>query len=184
VLVVAAALALVIALAAGWNDPRPAGPPDWESPTLPLLMEAGPDSTAARLLGHRCGDCTLEVEAVPRSGPDFNGYGLIYRAQGEADYTAFVIGSDGYYAVLRIADNGETSLVDWQQFPHIHRGHQANMLRVSCAGATCRFYINDEYATTVEDDARMAGDVGVWVRGFEGDAVMVEFTAARVWTLK
>jgi hypothetical protein len=181
VLLVGAALALVIALAAGWNDPRPADTPDWEAPKLPLRIQAGPGTAAVRLLGHPCGDCTLEVGAVPRSLPDFNGYGLIYRAHDEANYTVFAIGSDGYYAVLRMAGGSETPLIEWQQFPHVRRGQQANLLRVTCARATCRFYINDEYAATVEDDTRMAGDTGVWVRSFEDEAVVADFTAVRVW---
>lgn len=184
VLALGGALALIVALALGWNDPRPTGPPDWQASNLPLPIEAGSDGTEVKLLDYPCDDFTLEVETVPRSGPNFNGYGLIYRAQDEANYSVFAIGSDGYYAVLRMAGDTETPLVDWQQFPHIRRGQQANLLRVSCVGAICRFYINDEYATSVEDDARMAGDVGVWVRSFEDAAVMAEFTNVRVWTAK
>ena len=75
----------------------------------------------------------------------------------------------------------EIALVDWQQFPHIHRGRQANRLRVACTGPTCHFHINDEYATTVEDNARLAGDVGLWVRGFEDQGVVMQFANVRVW---
>ena len=175
-------LVLIVALALGWNSPRPTRPPDWEAPGLPLDLQAPRDETTTSLLGHPSSDFTLEVETIPLSGPDsdFNGYGLVYRAQDGAHYYVFAVGSDGYYAVLRVAGDEETPLVDWQQFPHVHRGRQANRLRVACAGDTCRFYVNDEYATTVEDGAWLTGDVGLWVRGFE-EGVAVRFLSVRVW---
>ena len=180
-LVLAGALALVVALALGWNNPGPTRSPDWQAPDLPLGIEAPSNSTTVSLLGHSGSDFTCEVGAIPLSGPDFNGYGLVYRAQDSTRYYAFAIGSDGYYAVLRVTSDEETELVNWQQFPHVRRGQQANRLRVACAGATCRFYVNDEYAATVEDDTWLAGDVGLWVRGFEDGGVTVQFLDARVW---
>ncbi len=182
-LVLLSALALIVALALGWNSPRPTRPPDWQAPDLPLRLTAASGETTALLLNHPGDDFTLEVEAVPLSGPDsgFDGYGLVYRAQDAANYYAFAVGSDGYYAILQVMEDEETVLVDWQQFPHIRRGKQANRLRVSCAGPTCRFYINDEYAATVEDDTWLAGDVGLWVHSFGDEAVGVQFAKVHVW---
>jgi hypothetical protein len=181
-LVVLAGAILVAALALGLNSPRPIRPPDWQATDIPFTLKAAPDATAASLLGQSYDDFSLEIEATPLSGPDsgFNGYGLIYRAQDEARYYAFALGSDGYYTVLRVDGDEETSLVDWQQFPHVRRGQQANRLRVACEEETCRFYINDEYATTVKDATWPAGGVGLWVRGFN-DSVEVRFEGARVW---
>jgi hypothetical protein len=182
-LVLLVGLALVVALLLGLNSPRPVRPPDWQAADLPLTLEAVPNATAVNLLRRSYDDFTLEVEAVPLSGSDsgFDGYGLAYRARDEAHYYAFAVGGDGYYAVLRIDGDRETPLVDWQQFPHVHRGQQANRLRVACEGAICRFYINDEYAATVEDGTWLEGDVGLWVRSFEADTVTVRFEGARVW---
>ena len=181
-LILAAALGLVVALALGWNSPRPTRPPDWLAPGLPLRLDAASGETVVALLDHPSGDFTLEAQAVPLSGSDFNGYGLIYRAQDAAGYYAFAVGSDGYYAVLRVAGGEETPLVDWQQFPHVHRGRQPNRLRLACAGPACHFYINDEYATTVDDGTWLEGDVGLWVRSFDEDeGVSVQFPDVRAW---
>jgi hypothetical protein len=180
-LALAAGLALIVALALGWNSPRPNRPPDWQPAGLPLRLVATSNDATVALLGHPSDDFTLEVEALPVAGPAFNGYGLVYRAQDAARYTAFAVGSDGYYAVLRVADDEGTPLVDWQQFPHVRRDRQPNRLRVTCAGPTCHFYVNDEYATAVEDDTWLAGDVGLWARAFGDDDVAVQFQAARVW---
>jgi hypothetical protein len=192
VLPLAVGLALIVALALGWNSPRPARPPDWQPLGLPISLTAASRRTTVMLLGHPGSDFTWEGEAMPLSGPDCNGYGLVYRAQDVAHYQVLAVGSDGYYAVLRVTGDQEVPLVDWQQFPHVRRGRQANRLRVSCnrvvAGgdigspaATCRFYVNDEIAATVEDDTWLAGDVGLWVRNFNGEDVVVQFTSLRAW---
>ena len=184
VLLLAGGLALIVALALGWHSPRPTRPPDWQAPGLPRRLDAAPGAASVRLLGHPAGDFTLEGQVLPLSGPDFNGYGLAYRAQDANHYTVFAVGSDGYYAVLRMAGDEETALVDWQQFPHVRRGRQPNRLRVTCAGPACHFYVNDEYATTVEDGTRLMGDVGLWVRSFGGEGVAVQFLDVRTWIQK
>jgi hypothetical protein len=183
ILILTVGSALVVALLMGFNSPRPIRPPDWQATDLPLTLEAAPHTTAVKLLGRSCDDFTLEIEAAPLYDPvsGFNGYGLVYRAQDDARYYAFAIGSDGYYAVLRVDGNEETPLVDWQQFTHVRRGVQTNRLRIACASTTCDFYINDEYATTVEDSAWLDGDVGLWTRSFEDSAVTLRFEGARVW---
>lgn len=182
-LILLVGLVLVVALLIGLNSPRPIRPPDWQAADLPTTLEAASNATTENLLGQSYDDFTLEVEAIPLVASDsgFNGYGLVYRAQDAAHYYAFAVGGDGYYAVLRIDGDEEMSLVDWQQFPHVHRGQQANRLRVACQDTTCRFYINDEYATTVEDDTWLEGDVGLWVRSFEKEPVSVQFESVRVW---
>lgn len=182
-LVLLSTLALIVALALGWNNPRPTRSPDWQATDLPLHLAAVPGETTVSLLEYPNDDFTFEVEAAPLSAPDsgFDGYGLVYRAPSATDYYVLAVGSDGYYAVLQVMGDEEAMLVDWQQFPHVRRGKRANRLRVACAGPTCRFYINDEYATTVEDDTWLAGDVGLWVRSFGNEAVDVQFLTANVW---
>ena len=133
-LALATALVLIAALILGWNDPRPGRPPDWQVPDLPLCLEASADQVNVLLLRYSGGDFTFEAETLPLSGSDLNGYGLVYRAQDTAHYYTFAIGSDGYYAVLRVEGGEETPLVDWQQFPHIRRGRQPNCLRLTCVG--------------------------------------------------
>lgn len=181
-LALAAGLVLIIALALGWNDPRPTRLPDWQPPGLPLCLVASADHTAVTLLGWSSDDFTLEAQILPLDTPTLDGYGLVYRAQDAAHYYAFAVGSDGYYAVLRVTGDDETALVDWQQFPHIRRGQGANRLRVACVGPTCRFYVNDEFAATVEDATWLTGDVGLWARSFGDWDVPVQFLDLLAWT--
>ena len=181
-LAVVAALGLIGALASGWNSPRPGTPPDWEALTLPRRVEVGPDETYLSLLGHLAADYTFEVIVLPPAEPSsgFYDFGLVYRAQDDTRYYAFVVGTDGYYAVVRMEGDQRTVLVPWQQFPHIRRGRQWNRLLVTCTGPVCVFRINDEHAATVEDDRWLSGDVGLWVRS-SGEQDTVQFNAARMW---
>ena len=188
--VLLAAAGLVIALLLGWNDPRPSGPPDWQAPGLPRVVEAPVESTVTELQGYADPDgeaspAAFIIEGIVAavSGPAFNGYGLAFYAQDDAHYSVLALGSDGYYAILRIAGDQETALVTWQQFPHIRRGRETNRLRIECSGSACDFYINDEFATAVEDADWGAGDIGLWVRSFEEQAVAAEFSSLGVWGL-
>lgn len=181
-LAVGLVLALIAALAWGWNDPRPGRVADWRDPGLPRRLEAAPGATTVSLRHHSGGDFTWEATARPVSSPEsgFYGYGLAYRAQSPSRYYVFAIGGDGYYAVLRVDGDEETPLIHWQQFPHVQRGPRPNRLRATCAGPTCDFSINDEYAATVEDETWLSGEVGFWTSA-ENDPVAVQFRDARLW---
>jgi len=178
------ALILIVALALGWNDPRPGRPADWTDPDLPQRLAAEPGATTVSLKDHPARDLVWEVVARPISAPEsgFYGYGIVTHAQSAERYDVFAIGGDGYYAVLRVDGDEETVLVPWQQFPHIHRGRQLNRLRVTCRAGICDFAINDEYAISVDDGPWLSGDVGLWVRAFD-DPVAIAFTEARLWVL-
>lgn len=182
VAVLLAELGLIVALAVGWNDPRPPGVPRWEATDVPFGLIAPPDADAVVLFEPLVGDFTLEVRARPVSGPDFNGYGVLYRAHDEAHGYVFAIGADGYWAVLRMEGGDTVELVEWRQFPHVRRGRQPNRLRVCCEGPRCDFYIDDEYAGGLSDPTWLEGKVGVWVRSFGYEPVQVEFLSVRLWT--
>jgi hypothetical protein len=183
-LVVVAALILIGALVLGWNSPRPGRSPDWEAPGLPRRVDAAQSGPSVVLFDHPGSDFTYEVIASPLvdSDPGLDGYGLVYRAQDPDHCYVFAVGPDGYYAVLRRDGEDLIPLVPWQQFPHIRRGGQPNRLLVTCVGASCAFRINDEYATTVEDDRWLSGDVGLWASSFEGEAA-AQVHVARLWVL-
>jgi hypothetical protein len=177
---VTGAIALLGALRAGWNDPRPATPPDWQAGAPHILSASAEAARAIDLLERPPGAFTFEAVATVQSGADFNGYGLVFHAQDAAHYTAFAVGSDGYLSVLTVSGEEETELLAWQAFPHIRRGAGPNRLRVSCAEGTCRFWINDEVVAALPDEGG-GGEVGLWVRWYEGARVVVEFSNVATW---
>jgi hypothetical protein len=182
-LVVVTGSSLVAALLLGVNNPRPIRSPDWQADDFVIATGADSKRTSVVLMGQFYTDFTLEVKAQPVFESEFANYGLVYHAHDETHYDVFAVGSDGYYAVWRVAEDRETVLLAWQQFPHVNRHLQDNLLRVTCAGSVCRFYINDEYAATITDDASWsAGDVGLWVQG-QSDIERVTFSHLKVWSM-
>lgn len=173
-------LALIGVLALGGNSPRPARSPDFEAPSLPCSVDAEADVASVSLLDHPEDDFTFEIIATPVGSPESGVYGLTYRAQDARHCYVFAVGADGYYTVVRLDGEDVMPLVAWQQFPHIRRGGESNRLLVTCSGPSCIFRINDEYATTVEDETWLSGDVGLWAGGLD-EATVVEFLAARLW---
>jgi hypothetical protein len=176
-----AGLILISVLALGWNSPGPTQPSDWQPAELPIRLDASPEHTTSKLLGWKSADFELEVQARLQCSPGLVGYGVIYRAQDASHYYTFAVSSDGYYAVLRMAGSEELPLAEWQQFPHIRRGQQVNRLRVACSGPICQFYVNDEFATTIEDRAWLQGNVGLWVRSSGDQEVSAQFLDVRAW---
>ncbi|NLE43496.1 MAG: hypothetical protein GX620_02140 [Chloroflexi bacterium] len=179
-LALGAMLTLLALLTAGWNSPRPVGPPDWQVAGQSIVLEAPLGETVLHLLPWSGDDFALEAVAECLSGPSFNGLGLVFRAQDTEVYDVFAVGGDGYLAVLHFAGGVVTPLLPWQQFPHIRRGASENRLRLSCSQATCRFYVNDEYVDAVEYDAT-AGSIGVWATSPSDAQVTAAFTAIQVW---
>jgi len=184
VLAAIAVLALVGALALGWNSPRPGRPPDWEAPALPRRVDVVPGRVFLSLFNRSEADFTFEVIALPLADPGFglHSYGLVYRAQDARHCYAFAVGTDGYYTVVRRDGKNVVPLIPWQQFPHIRRGQQSNRLLVTCEGSSCTFRINDEYATTVHDEMWLSGDVGYWAQSSAEDGAELQLLSARLWT--
>ncbi|MGD1996849.1 MAG: hypothetical protein PVH62_08760 [Anaerolineae bacterium] len=174
-------LVLAVGVGAGWNDPRPAAPATWQSRDELLLRVPPPGGQAVHLLDRPVGSFTLEATAAPLSSGRLNGYGLAFRAQDSDRYAVFAVSADGYLSVVRMEGHTEVPLLEWHQFPHIRRGRAANRLRLSCAGGTCHFWVNDEYAGSLPDDMGPAGDVGLWASRLEGGEVRVAFTQVAVW---
>ncbi len=155
--------ALATGIAAGYHNPRPAAAPTWQL-AAPLSLAVAPgDETALRVLTSASDSFTLQaLVSLERDAP-LAACGLLFAQNGDS-YTVFAVGSDGYLALWRVEEGGETVLLDWQQFPHIHRGAATNLLRLSCDEGACGLWVNDEYVTTVTG-LDPAGGVGVWLSG-------------------
>lgn len=181
-LIVLVILVLVAGLTRGWNSPRPRGRPDWEAQILPRRLDVAPNCPSVALFDQRGSDFAFEGLIQPTKLPKsaLVDYGLIYRAQDIDNHYAFLIGADGYYAVMKVEGGRRTALVPWQQFPHIRQGLERNRLLVSCAGPVCTFRINDEYAVTVEDDRWVSGNLGIGAESPEGEAAFT-FLWAQLW---
>ena len=113
-------------------------------------------------------DTMIFARATKIDGPDNNLFGLICRYQNEANYYAFVIGSDGYYGIFRIID-GQQTLIEQQHMDFstaIHQGNAENQIQAVCKGEQLILVVNGEQLLYVTDDALSQGDVGLIVGNF------------------
>jgi len=104
-------------------------------------VNSGPYSVAAPYFA----DFDGHVEAWALSGPENNGYGMIFRLVDRQNYYLFLVSSDGYYQVRRVVDGDEKELSTWIESPVVNRGFDAvNKLRVVARGDQFQFYVNNE----------------------------------------
>jgi hypothetical protein len=106
---------------------------------------------------------TINVDTQMMGGPDNNLYGLICRYQDDANYYAFLISSDGYYAILKNVAGARTILSSdsFEPSEFIQIGQKNNHLRADCNGKTLTFYVNWEKLSEVRDIDLSSGDTGV-----------------------
>ncbi len=199
-IVLAAGLGSVAALALGWRSPTPLRAPDWTGADLAWRQQgdglataatdgyrirlSNPDQRAWAVAGQRAADFDLELDTHAASSNGDVGYGVLYRYQDADNYYLFVIGNDGYYAIAIVREGKLTPFRTWQQWPHVHRGHAINRLRVRCEAMLCRFYINGEFTAEIVDDAFLDGHLGLWAQNFSNDSLEVVFDRIRLWSLE
>jgi hypothetical protein len=201
---VLAVLGLAGALALGLADPPRAGPLLWQDDfklglqrwtlTPPaggtlapgagaLIATFGHTATsglpqAVGLTAAPAGDYTLEVAGSAAAGEAVAAYGLVFDWQDDQHYSALFIDSNGYAEAYQQIGASRASLFEWQQWPHILYGTDANRVRVDVRGPALTLRINDEVLTTGRR-AAARGQLGVAARSSAPARVI--FSWARVW---
>jgi hypothetical protein len=199
VTVLVVGLGIVVALALGWRTPTPRRAPDWTAADLSWqgygdgsatavnstyhIHLSQPDQRAWVVASQPVVDFDLEVDLRSRASNDDIGAGVLYRYQDGDNHYLFAVGSDGYYTIALVQEGELTPLHTWQQWPHIRRGDGTNRLRVQCIAALCRFYINGEFLTEIQDDAFLNGNTGLWAQNFTNDELDAVFEELRLWSL-
>lgn len=108
-------------------------------------------------------DVQLAVDASRVSGPDDNVYGLICRYTEENNYYAFVISSDGYYAILKMLDGNLSILTGNHMDFHdaINQGRGTNRIRADCISDELSLFVNNTLLETVIDKDISEGRIGL-----------------------
>ena len=131
-------------------------------------------------------DGTFAVDAVQANGSQDAGYGLLLRADHEAQsFYVFEISSDGYAWLGWCEDSCARATTlsgeGWSSSEAIRQGLNAtNRLRVDVSGAQMIFYVNDVEVAAVEDSRAVAGDVGLFVETLGEGGAVVQFDNLRV----
>ena len=124
------------------------------------------------------GDVSVEVDAVPVTGPDANEMGVICRYQDVDNFMYASIGDDGYYAIYEIKDGQTTVLTGNGQLvtsDAIHQGQVSNHLKFVCKGSQYILSVNGLEVDTATDDSFNSGDVGLLAGAFDTGGVKIDF---------
>lgn len=106
---------------------------------------------------------SINVEAQMVGGPENNYYGIMCRYLDSSNYYAFLISSDGYYAVTKTIKGVRTviSSDSFEPSTYILKGEENNHIRADCNGPVLTMYANWEKLTEVSDLDLSYGDVGL-----------------------
>lgn len=133
--------------------------------------------------GRNFKDFMLSVEATPVEHNASFAYGVTVRENSKGDLYAFEIDTDGYYSVSVKVESEWTTLVDWTKLKAI-KSDGTNRLSIQAFGSTFMFFVNDEFATTVEDNSLSNGEVGLALDLYnEGDKASVDFDNLQILNL-
>ncbi len=104
-----------------------------------------PTAGSIGLALHAIDSSTFTVQARIAFDPPQGAAGLIVQADDVDHFSAFLISGDGYFRVSDYRNGAWIDRATWRAWPHIQRNGAANVLRATCQGDTCTFYVNDEW---------------------------------------
>jgi LysM repeat protein len=126
-------------------------------------------------------DVVISVTAWPISAPQDSSYshGLVCRYSDDGvteSYYAFVVDSQGQYAIVKVKDGLPDYLQYWTPAEGIRTGEENdNQLEATCQGSTLRFWVNGSILREVSDPTLDRGDVGLIVVTTGGVPVTIGF---------
>ncbi len=105
------------------------------------------------------------------------GYGILIHSDSKValakDYAFLVDSTKQSYRIAQHQTNKETNLINWTKFPALRSGTQTNELQVKDENGKMTFFINGQFATSVNDSHNFKdGVTGIYV----SDAVPIAFS--------
>jgi hypothetical protein len=140
-----------------------------------------PNTSAVAVPGARFADVLIETQIEQTAGSADNNFGLICRYQDLDHFYAFLISSDGYYAIVRVV-GGENFKVLSGDGLHLMPTEairtelgSTNEIRARCQGDTLTLYVNGKQLASVIDSQLAAGDVGFIASTYGEAPIQVHF---------
>jgi hypothetical protein len=122
-------------------------------------------------------DVRVEADATKAAGPDDNDFGLICRYQDTENFYAFIISSDGYYAIMKYS-GGSSQILGADAMlstDAVKQGSATNHLRADCVGDSLSLYADGELLQSVTDADFASGDVGLIAGTFDAVGADIVF---------
>ncbi len=122
-------------------------------------------------------DTQIEVDATKVGGDDNNDFGVICRYRDENNFYFFVLSSDGYYGIGKIAGGVQQLIGDESMPPSeaIHKGAATNHIRADCVGSKLTLYVNGVQLAEHEDIDFSSGDAGLLAGSFANPGTDIYF---------
>jgi hypothetical protein len=140
-----------------------------------------PNTSAVAVPGARFADVIVETQVEQTAGSTDNNYGLICRYQDLDHFYAFLISSDGYYAIVRVV-GGENFKVLSGDGMHLMPSDairmdldSTNEIQARCQGEMLTLYVNGKQLASVVDSQLASGDVGFIASTYGEAPVQVHF---------
>lgn len=128
------------------------------------------------------GDGTYEVEATAISGPEDNGFGMVFMVDDDSgSFYLFEISSDGFVWIGRCENNcqGDMDILvegGWFESAAVNQGlGETNKLRVDAIGGNLTFFVNNQEVGQAFDDTFTQGNIGIAVETIGIGDVQVHF---------
>jgi hypothetical protein len=113
--------------------------------------------------GLRLADGRIEVDATQISGPDDNTFGVLCRYQDARDFYFFLISSDGYVGIGKVAQGVQT-LISGARLTRsnaVRLGPLTNHIRGDCVANELILYVNGFRVAEAQDVSFTQGDTGL-----------------------
>jgi hypothetical protein len=140
-----------------------------DSPKYQLWSTTGQDFT---------GDVMVDVVAGAAAGPQENEMGVMCRYQDIDNFVYGSVGSDGFYAIIEVADNKTTILTgdgQFQQSDVIPVGSETYAIRFACEGDRYTLSVNGQEIDSARSSTFSGGDVGLLAGAFDQGGVEIHF---------
>ena len=145
-----------------------------ESPKYQLWSTTGQDFAD---------DVVVDVTAQAVAGPQKNEMGVVCRYRDIDNFVYGSVGSDGYYAIVEVADNKTNILTgngQFQQSDAIPVGSETYALQLACEGDRYTLFVNDQEIDSALSSTFSHGDVGLLAGTFDKGGVEIVFDDFRV----
>ncbi len=174
------AVAAVLALGAAdppragpllWMDDFKAGSARWHFVTEGASISPHEGALVASLAGNQmataltarpAGDFTAEMAGAQTTGAIGARYGLVFGWRDIANYCAVLVNGNGYAEAYQMEAGQRRDWFEWQQWPNLLAGTDANRVRADVRGRQITVRVNDEFLVEVTADS--TGEIGVLAR--------------------
>jgi hypothetical protein len=140
-----------------------------------------PNTSAVAVPGARFSDVLVEAEVQLQEGSADNNFGLLCRYQDLDHFYAFLISSDGYYAIVRVVGGEDFQVLSGDGL-HLMPSEAidteqgaTNEIRALCQGDNLTLFVNGRQLASVLDSQLGYGDVGFIASSYGEAPVRVHF---------